>query len=155
MPAEMVQMGFKLLRPTMDVSTALNLWWNLWDEKYVEAFRALNKWANEYVPFPGEFFRQWVKEFYQDNRLAKGTLRLAGRPVDLASISCPVLAIGAAQDNIAPPPSVKALMTLVGSRDKEYLEVPGGHISIIAGRSASRDCWPHVAGWLAARASRV
>jgi len=155
MPAEMVQMGFKLLRPTMDMSTALNLWWNLWDEGYVEGFRALNKWANEYVPFPGEFFRQWVKEFYQDNRLPQGTLRLAGRRVDLGSISCPVLAIGAAQDNIAPPRSVKAMIDLVASRDKEYLEVPGGHISLIAGRSASRDCWPHVAGWLASRSSRA
>jgi polyhydroxyalkanoate synthase len=151
LPADMVQMGFKLLRPTMDLSTALNLWWNLWNPRYLESFRALNKWANEYVPFPGEFFRQWVKEFYQENRLAHGTLRLAGRQVDLRSITCPMLVVGAKEDNIAPPPSVKALVDLVGSEDKEYLELPGGHISLIAGRSASRDCWPHLASWLAAR----
>ncbi len=42
-------------------------------------------------------------------------------------------------------------MELVGSVDKEYMELPGGHISLIAGRGASRDCWPHVAGWLAER----
>ena len=35
-------------------------------------FNALNKWANEYLPFPGEFFRQWVKEYYQQNRLYQG-----------------------------------------------------------------------------------
>ena len=151
MPAEMVQLGFKLLRPTMDMSTGLNLWWNAWNDRYLESYRALRKWSSDYVPFPGEFFRQWVTDFYQENRLAQGTLRLNGRPVDVGSITCPLLVIGACEDNIAPPAGVKALVDLVGSADKEYRELPGGHISLIAGRSASRDCWPHVASWLAAR----
>ena len=98
-----------------------------------------------------EFFRQWVTEFYQENRLARGTLRLGGQAVDLSRITCPLLVVGAREDNIAPPATVKALMDLVGSDDKEYIELPGGHISLIAGRSASRDCWPRLASWLAAR----
>ena len=57
-PADMVKAGFKLLKPTMDLTAGLNLWWNLWNDGYVEGFKALNKWANEYVAFPGEFFRQ-------------------------------------------------------------------------------------------------
>src|SRR6266536_3708985 len=73
-PADMVKMGFKLLKPTMDLSTNINLWWNLWNPEYVAGFNALNKWANEYLPFPGEFFRQWVKEYYQQNRLYRGEL---------------------------------------------------------------------------------
>ena len=62
------------------------------------------------MPFPGEFFRQWVTEFYQENRLARGTLRLGDTAVDVRSITCPLLVVGAREDNIAPPPSVKALM---------------------------------------------
>jgi hypothetical protein len=31
------------------------------------------------------------------------------------------------------------------------VELPGGHISLIAGRGASVHCWPKVASWLAAR----
>lgn len=150
-PAEMVKLGFKLLKPTMDLSTNLNLWWNLWNPDYVAGFNALNKWANEYLPFPGEFFRQWVKEFYQQNRLIKGELIMGGRRVDLRRITCPVLAVGAKEDNIAPPDCVKPLITAVGSRDKEYVELPGGHISLIAGRGASVQCWPKVASWLVAR----
>ena len=61
-PADWVKVGFKLLRPTMDVTTALNLWWNLDNPRYVEGYRALSRWANEYVPFPAEFFRQWVRD---------------------------------------------------------------------------------------------
>ncbi len=150
-PADMVKLGFKLLKPTMDLSTNINLWWNLWNPDYVTGFTALNKWANEYLPFPGEFFRQWVKDFYQQNRMIKGQLTMAGRPVRLERISCPVLAVSAKEDNIAPPGCVKPLIQVVSSRDREYVELPGGHISLIAGRGASVHCWPKVASWLAAR----
>jgi polyhydroxyalkanoate synthase len=150
-PAEMVKLGFKLLKPTMDLTTNLNLWWNLWNPEYVRGFNALNKWANEYLPFPGEFFRQWVKDFYQQNKLIRGALTMAGRPVRLESLRCPVLAVGAKEDNIAPPPCVRPLVDAVSSADREYVELPGGHISLIAGRGASVHCWPRVASWLLAR----
>jgi polyhydroxyalkanoate synthase len=152
-PADMVKAGFKLLRPTMDLSTNLNLWWNLWNDKYVAGFNALNKWANEYVAFPGEFFRQWVRDFYQDNKLVRGELVFGGRPVRLGSITCPLFVVGAREDYIAPSACVRALIEAVASRDKEYIELPGGHISLIAGRGASMHCWPKVSAWLEARSS--
>ena len=104
-------------------------------------------------PFPGEFFRQWVRDFYQDNRLFRGELRMGGRPVSLRIIRCPVLVVGAKEDYIAPPACVRPLIDAVGSTDKEYVELPGGHISLIAGRGASVHCWPKVAlaGLAAAR----
>jgi len=150
-PSDLVKVGFKLLKPTMDLSTGVNLWWNLWRDEYVEGFRALNRWANEYVAFPGEFFRQWVKEFYQENRMIRGELMLGGRPVRLETIRCPLFVVGAKEDYIAPPECVRALMDAVRSQDKEYVELPGGHISLIAGRGAVTHCWPKVAKWLAPR----
>src|SRR5207248_11581529 len=124
-PADLVKAGFKLLKPTMDLSTNLNLWWNLWNDKYVEGFTALNKWANEYVAFPGEFFRQWVRDFYQGNKLVRGELVFGGRPVRLGDIRCPVFVVGAKEDYIAPPACVRALIDAVGSREKDYTELPG------------------------------
>lgn len=151
MPADLIRVGFKLLKPTADLTTYTNLWWNLWNDRYVEGFRALNKWANEYTPFPGEFFKQWVKEFYQENKLIKGELRLRGQQVDLLNIRCPVLVVGAKTDYIVPAECAKALIERVSSRDKTYLELPGGHISLIAGRQAARVAWPQVSDWLALR----
>jgi polyhydroxyalkanoate synthase len=150
-PADMVKAGFKLIKPTMDLSTNLNLWWNLWNDKYLEGFQALNKWANDYVAFPGEFFRQWVRDFYQDNKLYRDELVMGGRPIRLERITCPVFVVGAKEDYIAPPECVRALIDKVGSREKEYVELPGGHISLIAGRGAAVHCWPKVSGWLAPR----
>lgn len=155
MPADMVRLGFKMLKPTMDFSTFTNLWWNLWDNTYVEGFVALNKWANEYTPFPGEFFRQWVKDFYQENKLVRRELILAGRPVDLSNIHCPLLVVGAKQDYITPPECARALMDAASSSDKEYLELPGGHISLIAGRGARRNVWPKVSTWIALRSQEA
>ena len=152
-PADWVRVGFKLLRPTMDLTTALNLWWNLDNDKYVDGYKALGRWANEYVPFPGEFFRQWVKEFYQENRMIRKELRLGGRLVDLGQIRCPVFVAAGAEDYIAPAPCVRALLDHVGTQDKTYLELPGGHISLIAGRAAFRHCWPRVSEWLAERSA--
>jgi polyhydroxyalkanoate synthase len=150
-PADLVKAGFKLLKPTMDMSTNLNLWWNLWNDKYVEGFSALNRWANEYVAFPGEFFRQWVRDFYQQNKLYKGELVFGGRPVKLSNIRAPLFVVGAKEDYIAPSECVRALMDAVSSREKEYIELPGGHISLIAGRGAALHCWPKVSEWLASR----
>lgn len=151
MPADMIRLGFKLLKPTMDITTFTNLWWNLWDDRYVEGFLALNKWANEYVPFPGEFFRQLVKDFYQENKLVRNELILDGQPVRLAHIRSPLLVVGAKQDYIVPPECARALLDAVSSSDKEYLELPGGHISLIAGRGAARYVWPKVSAWIAQR----
>lgn len=155
MPSDMVRVGFKMLKPTMDLTTFTNLWWNLWDDSYVEGFLALNKWANEFTPFPGEFFRQWVKEFYQQNKLVRGELVLGGRSVDLSNIRCPLLVVGAKQDNITPPQCARALMDATSGSDKEYLELPGGHISLIAGRGARRNVWPKVSGWIGQRSQEA
>ena len=155
LPSDMVRVGFKMLKPTMDLTTFTNLWWNLCDDSYVEGFLALNKWANEFTPFPGEFFRQWVKEFYQQNKLVKGELVLGGRSVDLSNIRCPLLVVGAKQDNITPPQCARALMDATSGSDKEYLELPGGHISLIAGRGARRNVWPKVSGWIGQRSQEA
>ena len=150
-PADWVKVGFKLLRPTMDVTTALNLWWNLDNPRYVDGYQALSRWANEYVPFPGEFFRHWVRDFYQENRLVQKTLTLGGRRVDLGEVRCPVFVVAGLEDYIAPAACVRALLDHVGSRDTQYFELSGGHISLIAGRSAAVHCWPRVAEWLESR----
>jgi len=135
------QDGFKLLKPTMDVSTNLNLWWNLWIPDYSPAHRA-QQWANEYLPFPGEFFRQWVKEFYQQNKLIKGELRMDGRPSGSRAIRWPRARRGRQGDNIAPPTACGRSSTPWAARTRSMSSCRAGHISLIAGRGASVHCWP-------------
>jgi hypothetical protein len=42
---------------------------------------------------------------------------------------------------------------MVASKDKQLLEAPGGHISLVAGRAAPHQLWPRLAEWLAARSA--
>jgi len=151
MPANLIRSGFKLLKPTADLTTLSNLWWNLGNDRYVQGFKALSRWSNDYVPIPGTFFKQWVEEFYQGNKLVKGELYLGGQRVDLSRIRCGVLVVAAETDYIAPAECVRALIDAVASQDKEYVELPGGHISLIAGRQAAKVAWPTVSDWLAQR----
>jgi hypothetical protein len=41
-------------------------------------------------------------------------------------------------------------MDAVGSEDKTFKELNGGHISVIAGRRAKAEAWPAVLDWLRA-----
>lgn len=150
-PTSAMGLGFKLLRPLGDTMAYANLMWNLDNPAYLPTFQALNDWSNDYIQMPGRFFHQLSRDLYRDNLLFKGEFRVGGRLVDLKNLSLPLLTIAAAQDHIAPAPSAKALMDVVSSKDKEYVELPGGHISVFAGRRASRVLFPQVSSWLAAR----
>ena len=106
------------------------------------------RWVNEGVPFPSAAFRQWIKEFYQENRLAHDELEMEGRPVRLSAIHCPVLNIAASRDQIAPRPTTSVVTKRVASEDASEILIEGGHAGIVVGRSASRDLWPKVGAWL-------
>ena len=115
------------------------------------AWRAMNQWVNDGVPFPGAAFVQWIEDFYQQNLLARGALTIGGRPVHLSAITAPLLTIAGSKDHIVPPEMARPLNDLVASRDSEYLELPAGHVGLLAGSGARDLLWPKVTDWLDAR----
>ena len=149
-PGLLPDIGTKLLSPLQStVGTYARLWDRLADPAFdVSAWQAMYRWVNESVPFVGAAYRQWIVEFYQDNRLARGTLEIDGRPVRLADIRCPVLNVAATADRIAPRSTTSAITRLIGSDDRSEELVEGGHVGIVVGRTASRDLWPRVGTWL-------
>jgi polyhydroxyalkanoate synthase len=112
---------------------------------------AMNKWVNDGVPFPGAAFAQWIGDYYQRNRLVRGEIAVAGEPVDLSRIAAPVLAIAGTNDHIVPPAMARPLVDLVSSADREYLELPAGHVGLLAGSGARDSLWPRVTDWLGDR----
>ena len=57
---------------------------NLEDPQFLANYFAMELWVNDNIPVAGETFREFVKDFYQGNRLVRGEFRLGGRRVDLA-----------------------------------------------------------------------
>ncbi len=152
-PSFLMASAFKMLRPTLDAQALSSLWFNLDRPEYIQTFKAMSKWANDYIGMPGRFFSELAHDLYFRNKLVKGEFVLKGSAVDLKKIEQPLLVVAAQQDYIVPPLSAKGLISAVSSQEKEYVELPGGHISVFSGRLANKTLWPKINEWLSARSA--
>ncbi|MEH6993827.1 class III poly(R)-hydroxyalkanoic acid synthase subunit PhaC [Neobacillus drentensis] len=151
-PPEMIDFGNKLAKPMANFfGPYVSIVDRANDESFVKSFKLLQKWLNDGIPFPGEAYRQWVRDFYQKNKLIKGELTIRGRQVNLENITANVLNLSAEIDIIAQPHQVEALMNVITSKDKQYHNLPVGHTSIIFGSKASKITYPTIGDWLAER----
>ncbi len=150
-PPEMMLQSFDMLRPVSKGIGQVRLWDNMWNDEATRSFRLFDRWGADQIPFPGETFRQTTKELMWENKLVKGTLQLAGRPVDLKSITAPVIHVTAEHDHIVPAEASRDLVRLVGSEDKQDIVMKGGHVSLVAGGNAIYRLWPQLDRWLAER----
>ncbi|HOV56312.1 MAG TPA: class III poly(R)-hydroxyalkanoic acid synthase subunit PhaC [Rhodanobacteraceae bacterium] len=121
------------------------------DKTEVENFLRMEKWIFDSPDQAGEAFRQFLKDFYQGNKLLKGGLEIGGHAVDLKNIRQPVLNIFAEQDHLVPPASSRALQGAVGSRDYSQIAFKGGHIGIYVSGRAQREVPPAIHQWLMQR----
>ena len=90
-PADALYSGFYMQAPTSEVAQKATLLENLWNDEFVEGFQAMAEWARDHVPFPGAMFGQLVEEFVRKNVLMTGSIRVAGREVQLANARGTVL----------------------------------------------------------------
>jgi polyhydroxyalkanoate synthase subunit PhaC len=151
-PGELIDTGNRMLKPVTNyVGTYVNMWERIFEDKPMETWLAMNKWVNDGPPFTGAAFKTWIKEFYQQNKLVKGEIRLRGRRVDLANIKVPLLSIAGKKDHICLLPQAEATMDLVSSEDKEFFVLDAGHVGLMTGRGARKGLWPKISSWLETR----
>lgn len=153
-PSIGAELGFKVMSGPRAITKWIDLANNLYDEEYVRGFDAVNTWVNDMLPYPREAFKQMVKDVVGQNKLLRRELELGGRRIDLGVIDVPLLAIAGRTDNIATLGSTRAVLATVGSEDKTFVEVPGGHVGVIAGSAAPEAVWRRVSDWLAPRSLR-
>jgi polyhydroxyalkanoate synthase len=149
-PGQMPDLGSKLLNPLpTTIGTYVRLWERLADDGFdISAWQAMYRWVNEGVPFPSAAYRQWIVDFYQDNKLIRGRLEIDGRVVRLGNIRCPLLNVAASADEIAPRATTRAIINQVSSTDAQEIVLQGGHVGIVVGRAAKNGLWPRVTEWL-------
>jgi polyhydroxyalkanoate synthase len=152
MPGELLDYGAKALKPVENyIGQYLRLWDNLDDPKIVESWQSMNTWVNDLTPMAGGAFRQLIVDLYRGNKLMEGTMTLRGERVDLGKVRASVLAIVANEDHIVPPGETVGVMDKLGSQDQKLLQIPGGHIGVMAGSGAIKRSWPQIESWLASR----
>jgi polyhydroxyalkanoate synthase len=81
--------------------------------------------------------------------------RFGGRESDYVErfeqMDLPLLVIAGANDDLAPPPSVRPAFLRSRSKDKTYRALPLGHIDLLVGRDAPKSTWSLVTDWLTKR----
>lgn len=152
-PADYLYTAFDMLRPAGRAASNVRLWDNMWNDEYVAGIRMLERWGNDTLPLAGEYFRETTKKLMWDNRLLNGTMEVAGRAVDLKQIVAPFLHVTAQHDHIVPSSASAPLIEMIGSVDKEAVELKGGHVSLVAGPNAVKRMWPRLAQWLGERST--
>lgn len=114
-------------------------------------FLRMEKWIFDSPDQAGEAYRQFIKDFYQHNKLIGGEIQLGGQRVNLQNIHVPVLNIYAEHDHLVPPKSSIALQQYIGSEDYTVRSFITGHIGMYVSSKVQRDLPPAIANWLKAR----
>jgi polyhydroxyalkanoate synthase len=151
-PPWFLQNAFLMLKPVQNLlEKPINLFERLTDEEFVDDYFTMEGWLNDNIPVPGEVFREFVEYLYQQNRLMKGTMPVGKHVIDLKKITCPILNIMAAKDDLVPCSQSRPFNDLVGSTDRKTLELSAGHIGLAVGSRAQKELWPQACDWLGAR----
>ncbi|MEI7432397.1 MAG: class III poly(R)-hydroxyalkanoic acid synthase subunit PhaC [Betaproteobacteria bacterium] len=153
-PGNVLNSGFLMLMPfELNIKKYHDMLDVLGDKDKLLYFMRMEKWIFDSPDQAGECFRQFIKDCYQGNKLAKGELEIGGQRVNLKNITMPLLNIYAASDHLVPPAATKPLNDLVGSKDKTLYEFQGGHIGVFVGSRSQTELAPSIAKWLSERDS--
>jgi polyhydroxyalkanoate synthase len=152
LPGQMLNFAFLSLSPFrlagqkyVDLTDAFD------DAQALKNFLRMEKWIFDSPDQAGEAFRQFAKDFFQQNKLIKGEVVIGDQRVDLHEVAMPVLNVYATQDHLVPPAASRALADCCGSRDYAEFSFQGGHIGIYVSARAQREVPPAIAQWLLAR----
>ncbi len=85
-------------------------------------------WNADSTRMPAANHAFYLREFYKENKLAKGKLELGGVKLDLSSITIPIYQMAAREDHIAPAQSVYRGAKLFGGKVR-FVLAGSGHIA--------------------------
>ncbi len=152
-PGDFLNLEFLMLKPQqLGIQKYLDFPEIVTSEDKLLNFMRMEKWIFDSPDQAGEAYRQFMKDFYQSNKLIKGEIEIGDRRVDLKNVCMPVLNIYADKDHLVPPESTLALEKYVGSEDYTVRSFPVGHIGMYVSGKVQRDLPPTIVDWLKARA---
>jgi polyhydroxyalkanoate synthase len=148
-PRDFIDYGVKMLRPVTNYwGTYTRLWKSIDEDAPLTAWKALNKWVNDNINFPGEAYRQWIKDLYQTNKLVQNEFFIRGQSVDVSKIEANLLVMAGQKDHLVLPGQASAILKYVSSQDKAFYDLPVGHGGLVFGNYARQHSYPIISGWL-------
>ena len=151
-PGDFLNFQFLMLKPfQLGVEKYIDLLEIVDREEKLLNFLRMEKWIFDSPDQAGEAYRQFMKDFYQGNKLIKAEIEIGEKRVDLGNIRIPILNIYAEQDHLVLPASSKALEKYVASVDYTVRSFPVGHIGMYVSSKVQRDLPPTIVDWLKLR----
>jgi polyhydroxyalkanoate synthase len=155
-PGDVLNESYLMLMPfNLNIKKYIDMLEVLENKDKLLNFLRMEKWIFDSPGQAGECLRQFVKDCYQENKLAKGQLKLGNKTVDLGKITMPILNIYASADHLVPPAAIKPFNDLVSSKDKTLYEFKGGHIGVFVGSRSQKELAPAISKWLIERDGSV
>jgi polyhydroxyalkanoate synthase len=152
-PGDFLNLEFLMLKPQqLGIQKYLDFPEIMDSEAKLLNFLRMEKWIFDSPDQAGESYRQFLKDFYQGNKLIKGEVILGEKRVNLGSLTMPILNLYADKDHLVPPASSLALEKYTSSQDYTARSFPVGHIGMYVSGKVQRDLPPVIADWLKARA---
>lgn len=149
-PPSMSRTIFQMSQPIKSLTLPINFMMNLWDEEYVASYESMERWFEDFVAYPRDAFKQFFVDVVRDNKLYRNELQISGRLVDMSQIKIPYLVLAGREDFIGHPDSVRSVIEVLGSKDKTFAEMSGGHLGVLVGKQATYG-WNLIAQWLRQR----
>jgi polyhydroxyalkanoate synthase len=151
-PGDFLNLGFLLLNPArLMIDKYVGFCEHLDDKQFVENFIRMEKWIFDSPDIPGETFREFIKDCFQDNLLIQNKMVVGGKRVDLKKLTMPLLNIYGKFDHLVPPEACEQLTQKVGSKDTEDICLKTGHIGIYVSSKCQREFVPKITQWLLKR----
>lgn len=152
MPPEFMYYCFSVLKPfEQGIEKYVNFFKNIDNQKFVDSFLRVEKWLSDTPPIPGELFRRWIKDIYQDNLLVQNKMFVGGQQIDLKKLTMPIFTQIAVADHLVSPECSMPLHYAVGSDDKTLRIYPTGHVGMIASSLSQKKVLPELSQWLLER----
>ncbi len=141
-------LNFKLTTPRASLRAYVDLLRKLDDRAYVIEHATYGAFLDHMVAYPGGVAKDMFLGAWLNNSFRQGRLRLREHEVDFRRITQAVLVMAGAEDSMATVDAVQALLPLLGSQEKRFIVVPGGHMGILAGSDAPNSAWAATRQWL-------
>ncbi len=151
-PGDLLNFGFLLLNPArLMIDKYVGLYEYIDDKQFVENFIRMEKWIFDSPDIPGETFREFLRDCFQQNLLIQNKMVVGGKTVDLKKLKMPLLNIYGKYDHLVPPEACDQLTAKVGSGDTEDICLNTGHIGIYVSSKCQREFAPKITQWLLER----
>jgi len=111
-------------------------------------FIALERWVNDGVPMTAGVARDTLLGWAQQNQLAAGSWQIADTLIRPSTIKLPTFFAIAKNDHVVPYDCAWPLTQMM--KHASIIHPASGHVGMMVGKQAAKECWDPFASWLAA-----